>query len=73
MPARFKRISQSAVKAMKLKAKPRCPFCKTPLTFVYADAVGHINEKCKCGNSFVIDLQTLELQQVVEDEEQLVI
>jgi phage FluMu protein Com len=64
----IEKITEKATMKMKLKAKPKCKFCGKPLAFVYDDASGHINEKCRrCGNSFTIDLTTLEVTPYVSD------
>ena len=62
-------IYKSQLLGMKLRAKPKCPLCNNPLTFIYDDVQkGHINEKCdKCKNRFLIDLQTLQIYQILDD------
>lgn len=48
---------------MRLKGKPRCPYCHRPLIFIYEDVPrGHLNQKCgNCGKPSIIDAETLEV------------
>lgn len=55
-------ISEEEVKQLRLRGKPRCPFCKIPLTYVYEGSSGFTNQKCeRCRNSFLVDSGTLEV------------
>ncbi len=57
-----KMISQEEVRKMKLKGKPKCPICNTPLTFVYEGSIGFSGEKCsRCKQRFLINTATLEV------------
>ena len=58
-----RRISTGKLNRMKVKGKPRCPFCNRTLSFIYEDVPhGHLNQKCwKCGKTSVVDLQTMDV------------
>lgn len=61
-------ITKNDVSQLRLKGKPRCLCCNTPLTFVYQGNIGIIGEKCrKCGQSFLVDTETLEVLKILED------
>ena len=55
-------VSQQQVLKLRLKGKPKCPFCRIPLNFIYEGSKGLTGEKCfKCGNSFLVNMETLEV------------
>lgn len=58
-----RRISKTDLQRMKLKGKPKCPYCQKPLTFIYDDIEkGHLSQKCgNCGKSSVVDTATMEV------------
>ena len=57
-----KKISQEEVRNVKLKGKPKCPACGTPLTFVYEGSIGFSGEKCpRCKQRFLVNTETLEV------------
>ena len=60
-----KMITQAEANRIRLKGKPKCPYCRKPLTYVYEDSKGHTGEKCRyCNNQFVINMETLEVFQI---------
>lgn len=62
MMQELKVISEEQVRKMRLKGKPKCPFCNIPLTYVYEGSKGYTNQKCdKCRNSFLVNTDTLEV------------
>ena len=56
-------ISPTELNRMKIKGKPRCPYCRKPLTFIYEDVPrGHLNQKCgNCGKPSIVNAETLEV------------
>ena len=59
----FGKISTRKLNRMKVKGKPKCPFCNRTLAFIYEDVPhGHLNQKCwKCGKTSVVDVQTMDV------------
>lgn len=54
--------TQKELESLKLKGKPKCPFCRKPLNYVYEGTKGMTGEKCKlCGNSFLVNTETLKV------------
>ena len=62
-------ITQSEAKiALGNVRKPRCPFCKTPLSMVSDRAVGLADMKCqKCKCRSIVDLSTMYTRLIVDD------
>ncbi len=55
-------ITRKEVQRMKLRGKPRCLACGTPLTFIYEGSTGYSGEKCpKCKQEYLINTETLEV------------
>ena len=55
-------IMLSELHQLRLKGKPRCPVCNTPLTYVYEGSTGYSGEKCKrCNQEFLVNTETLEV------------
>ena len=52
---------------MKLRGKPRCPYCERPVSFIYADMPqGHISQRCPhCGHQVLVDVGSLTAHKVV--------
>ena len=47
---------------MKLKGKPKCPFCGNALIFVYEGSIGYSAVKCKrCSHESIVNTETLEV------------
>lgn len=52
---------------MKLRGKPRCPYCECPVSFIYADIPqGHISQRCpNCGHRVLVDVGSMTAHKVV--------
>ena len=59
---RRRTISRKEVADPGVRGKPKCPYCRKPLTFVCNDVKGgHLNQKCgKCGKGSIVDMGTME-------------
>lgn len=57
----------SDLSKMKLKGKPRCPYCERPVSFVYADMPqGHISQRCpNCGHQVLVDVGSMTAHKVI--------
>lgn len=56
------------VDGMKVRGRPRCPCCRTPLNIVYEGASGKVGEKCKkCRTSCIVDVGQMRTYKIVEE------
>ena len=52
---------------LKLKGKPKCPYCGKPVSFIYDDLPhGHISQLCpNCGRKVMLDVGTMTAHKIV--------
>ena len=57
------------LRGMKLKGKPRCPYCEKAVSYVYGDIPqGHISQICpNCGHQVLVDFSSMTVHKVVQD------
>lgn len=55
------------LRKMKLKGKPKCPYCEKPVGFIYDDLPhGHISQLCpNCGRKVLVDVGTMTVHKIV--------
>lgn len=60
----------SDLRHMKLRGKPRCPYCEKPVSFIYDDMPqGHFSQFCpNCGRQVFVDVRSLTAHKVASAE-----